>query len=276
MGSLFHQPESLRRLRPDSDFRAVLDRRQALFAEGSSDHLSNCFRYEMQTYLVDLLVRQDKMTMAHSVENRVPFLDRKLVDFTRSISARHLVGTKLALRDPRMRATKVLLKRLAAKLFNDRFAYRAKSGFSLPIAGLFGSPRAARLMEDQILPGIRDRGLINSEVVRGQWKRMTQLDQAAPNRSGSAWRSSSGRRSFSMRARPAGARGAAHRRPSRGAGPRRRRPSDRDDQRAPAKSPRRVLLGGEVTGYMASCWQKLAEQPGIDLHVLHTRNCFSA
>ena len=46
----------------------------------------------MQTYLVDLLVRQDKMTMAHGVENRVPFLDRRVVDFARTLPAEHLVA----------------------------------------------------------------------------------------------------------------------------------------------------------------------------------------
>ena len=46
------------------------------FEEGHADHLSNCLKYDMRTHLVDLLVRQDKMTMGHGVENRVPFLDR--------------------------------------------------------------------------------------------------------------------------------------------------------------------------------------------------------
>ena len=74
----------------------------ALFHEGGGDHLSNCLKYEMQTYLVDLLVRQDKMTMAHGVENRVPFLDRRVVDFARTLPAEHLVGganRRLAMRD---------------------------------------------------------------------------------------------------------------------------------------------------------------------------------
>jgi hypothetical protein len=177
MASLFEQPGGLRGLRPDADFAPVLERRRALFAEGQSHHLDNCFRYEMQTYLVDLLVRQDKMTMAHSVENRVPFLDRKLVEFTRSIPYRHLVADSIGLREPRMRGTKVLLKQLAAKLFDERFAYRKKSGFSLPLTDLFAGSRAARLMEDRILPRMRDRGLTDAEVVRGRWKRITQLDQ---------------------------------------------------------------------------------------------------
>ena len=66
------------------------------FNEGGGDHLSNCLKYDMQTYLVDLLVRQDKMTMAHGVENRVPFLDRRVVDFARTLPAEHLVDDSAA------------------------------------------------------------------------------------------------------------------------------------------------------------------------------------
>ena len=79
-------------MRPGADLAPALARRAALFHEGGGDHLSNCLKYEMQTYLVDLLVRQDKMTMAHGVENRVPFLDRRVVDFARTLPAEHLVG----------------------------------------------------------------------------------------------------------------------------------------------------------------------------------------
>ena len=37
--------------------------------------------------MVDLLNRQDKMTMAHSVENRVPFLDKNMVELVASLSS---------------------------------------------------------------------------------------------------------------------------------------------------------------------------------------------
>ena len=168
--SSFQRPEEVVRIRPNANLMPALDRRRALFAEGQSDHLSNCLKYEMQTYLVDLLVRQDKMTMAHSVENRVPFLDRDVVEFARQLEARHLVGESLSLRDSRMRATKVVLKQLARKTFPDPFVYRPKSGFSLPLAKYFASPRGVALMEEQWLPGMRRRGLVDADAVRAQWQ----------------------------------------------------------------------------------------------------------
>ena len=48
-------------------------------------------KYDMATYLPDLLTRQDKMSMAHSIENRVPFLDNEVVDHSFTISQNYLL-----------------------------------------------------------------------------------------------------------------------------------------------------------------------------------------
>lgn len=170
MASLFQRPEQVARVRPEADLSHAMERRRALFGEGRADHLSNCLKYEMQTYLVDLLIRQDKMTMAHGLENRVPFLDRRVVDFARHLPARHLVGESLALRDGRMRGTKIVVKELARRTFDDQFVYRPKSGFSLPLAKYFGEARFQALMEDQLLPGMRARGLVDDTAVRQLWQ----------------------------------------------------------------------------------------------------------
>ena len=160
----FQPASKLARLRPSADLAPALARRMAIFNEGGGDHLSNCLKYDMQTYLVDLLVRQDKMTMAHGVENRVPFLDRGVVDFARTLPPEHLVGdptaTSAALAYPSlgeagMRSTKVVVKELARRTFDDAFVYRPKGGFNLPLSQYFRSTRFTELMEDQLLPGMQ-------------------------------------------------------------------------------------------------------------------------
>jgi asparagine synthase (glutamine-hydrolysing) len=181
--SLFQPPSKLTRLRPDADLAAVVARRGQIFREGRGDHLSNCLKYEMQTYLVDLLVRQDKMTMAHGLENRVPFLDRRVVEFARRLPAEHLVGQSLPLGAAGRRGTKVVVKDLASRTFDESFVYRPKSGFSLPLAQYFRSQRFVELMEDRLLPGMRDRGLVDVDVVRRSWKRALQ----APATTESFW-----------------------------------------------------------------------------------------
>jgi asparagine synthase (glutamine-hydrolysing) len=181
--SLFQSKSTLAKLRPDATLAPAIARRVALFNEGGADHLSNALKYEMQTYLVDLLVRQDKMTMAHSLENRVPFLDRRVVDFARGLPAEHLVGSSLPIRDAGMRGTKVVVKDLARRTFGESFVYRPKSGFSLPLGQYFRAPRFVEMMEDRLLPGMQRRGLVDVGVVRRQWRRAL----SAPSTTESFW-----------------------------------------------------------------------------------------
>jgi len=168
--SLFQRPDEVIGIRPEADFEQVMVRRRAMFAEGTSDHVSNCIKYEIQTYLVDLLMRQDKMTMAHSVENRVPFLDRNVVSFARKLPTQLLVSNRVARRKAAMRGTKMILKSLARRTFDDGFVYRPKSGFSLPLSRYFDDRRFEILMEERLLPGMRDRGLVKPDAVRQRWK----------------------------------------------------------------------------------------------------------
>jgi len=167
----FQPASKLARMRPGADLSPVLERRTALFNEGGGDHLSNCLKYEIQTFLVDVLVRQDKMTMAHGVENRVPFLDRRVVEFARSLPAEHLVGAPTLNGGHSARSTKVVVKELARRTFDDAFVDRSKNAFNLPLSQYFRSTTFTELMEDQLLPGIRQRGLVSEPAVRALWRR---------------------------------------------------------------------------------------------------------
>jgi asparagine synthase (glutamine-hydrolysing) len=122
----------------------------------------------MRTHLVDLLIRQDKMTMAHGVETRVPFLDRHVIEFARSLPATHLVGPSSL---TGARTTKVVVKELAQRSFDAEFVHRRKSAFNLPLAQYFRSAAFVTLMEDRLLPGMRSRGLVDVGVVRRWWRR---------------------------------------------------------------------------------------------------------
>ena len=154
----FHSEARLAKLRPAADLRPAIEKRRAVFHEGGADHLSNCLRYDMQTHLGDLLLRQDKMAMAHGVENRVPFLDQHIVDFARALPAEHL-------------ASKAVVKELARRTFDEAFVGRRKFAFNLPLAQYFRSPAFVTLMEERLLPGMRSRGLVDVQVVRRWWRR---------------------------------------------------------------------------------------------------------
>lgn len=82
--------------------------------------------YEFHHRLPELLLmRVDKITMAHSIEARVPFLDYRLVEFTLNLpdTIRIADGT----------TTKVLLKRAAERILPHHIVYRKKQGFAAPI-----------------------------------------------------------------------------------------------------------------------------------------------
>jgi asparagine synthase (glutamine-hydrolysing) len=80
---------------------------------------------ETRFYLVnDMLTKVDRMSMAHSLEARGPFLDHKLVEWAAGIPM-HL---KL-----RRGTTKFLLKRLAMRYLPPEIPYRSKQGFEIPL-----------------------------------------------------------------------------------------------------------------------------------------------
>jgi asparagine synthase (glutamine-hydrolysing) len=80
---------------------------------------------DLKSYLCDnLLVKIDRMSMANSLEARVPYLDRELVELAFQVPGTFKVsGGK----------TKVLLKRAAARYVPRECVYRPKEGFSIPI-----------------------------------------------------------------------------------------------------------------------------------------------
>ncbi len=74
----------------------------------------------------DVLARTDRATMAYSIEARVPFLDRRVVELANGLSERECVRI---LRPER----KALLKRIAASKVPRSTVYRKKRGFNLPV-----------------------------------------------------------------------------------------------------------------------------------------------
>lgn len=83
---------------------------------------------DQHTYLVSILNRQDKMSMAASVESRVPLLDYRIVEFANGLPDSHRQAG---------RQTKLILKRVAERYLPREVIYRRKSGFGVPIAEWF-------------------------------------------------------------------------------------------------------------------------------------------
>ena len=88
---------------------------------------------DQKTYLVELLMKQDQMSMACSIESRVPFLDHTFVEF----SSRIPDGLKI-----RKGTQKYILKKAVEDLLPHDIIYRKKMGFPTPLRSWLMDPRA--------------------------------------------------------------------------------------------------------------------------------------
>jgi asparagine synthase (glutamine-hydrolysing) len=129
-----------------------------LLRETDAGSLLNQLLYvDLFTYLHELLMKQDQMSMAASIESRVPFLDHQLVEFTATLPER------LKLRG---RTTKYVLRRAMRDFLPDEILTRRKMGFPVPIGSWFRG--AHRSILDEFVLGERatGRGLFDPSYVR--------------------------------------------------------------------------------------------------------------
>ena len=162
-------------LKNDFSYERAAQSRKDIFGKLSGSPFDRQVKYDMLTYLPDLLTRQDKMSMAHSIENRVPFLDNDVVNHSFRIPEEYLIRR----RAPESSNTeKYLLKRLCASVFGNAFAFRDKMGFGIPLREFMNQPDFNAYLHESILPGIERRGMLNIELVRGWLKDINRIGSA--------------------------------------------------------------------------------------------------
>lgn len=147
-------PELVERLKtndPHADSRRYLD------AVPGADLLERILYADCKTYLHGLLMKQDKMSMAASLESRVPFLDHELVELTARLPHR--------LKLHRMRTTKYVLRRSMEGVLPKAILSRPKLGFPVPIDAWFRGPYRSVVDEYVLGERARARGLFNRAYV---------------------------------------------------------------------------------------------------------------
>lgn len=105
------------------------------------EYINHSLYFEAKTFLHGLLVVDDKLSMAHSLETRVPFLDNDLVDFAQKIPVKFKLGNlnKVIKMDEneigKMQKTndgKVILRKAMSKYIPEDINKAVKQGFSSP------------------------------------------------------------------------------------------------------------------------------------------------
>jgi asparagine synthase (glutamine-hydrolysing) len=128
----------------------------AHWEKSSGDLLHRLLSTDIHTYLVELLMKQDQMSMAASIESRVPFLDHELVEFTARIPAKYSV---------RGLSGKQILKSAAEDLLPHSIVHRTKLGFPTPWAHWLAGPQLDTIENMLIEPRTKERGLVKPVAV---------------------------------------------------------------------------------------------------------------
>ena len=173
--SAFGSIEAARKVYPDFKISKAISDRKSILKKTDGSGLLQQRKYEIQTYLPELLLRQDKMSMAHSIENRVPFLDNKLVSLALNIRDEKLVEIADKNRQSK-NETKIILKELCSKLFDKDFAYRDKCGFGIPEVEFINSKEAQKMWNESIRDSIKNRGVFDIEAIDYMMKNNKTLD----------------------------------------------------------------------------------------------------
>ena len=164
METAYMTPALAKKLIPKFNKEIAIGNRRLLYQSLSGSMFDRQVKYEMHSFLPDLLIRQDKMSMAHSIENRVPFLDNDVVEKSFTIPEKYLLLKK----SPEGNNTeKYLLKKMTAGIFGTDFAFRQKMGFGIPVREFFLNKKFSEYLNDKILRGIGERGLFNYKLVSG-------------------------------------------------------------------------------------------------------------
>lgn len=122
----------------------------------SDDLIDRMLYNDFHNMLPSILRTEDRMSMAHSIESRVPFLDNRLIDFAASIeSAEKVVGDE----------PKWILKRAAAGRVPQSIIERSKQGFSAPIDSWFSGALQQEIRQFLLGERTRSRGYFSMDYI---------------------------------------------------------------------------------------------------------------
>ena len=130
---------------PYDVFKNVFLYNKDLKYNSPEDHIANSLYFEAKTFLPALFVVGDKLAMAHSLEERFPFMDNDLVDFAQKIPIKYKLGNleqmkvidenetaKLRKFQMQFDDGKNVLRKAMSSLIPEQIINRKKQGFSAP------------------------------------------------------------------------------------------------------------------------------------------------
>ena len=199
-------------------FRSVMNGHYQA-ASTPADYVNRSLYFEIRTFLHGLLLVEDKLSMAHSLETRVPFLDNDLVDFALRLPVKYKLRNlnevvRLNENEPGAKTLryfnetgdgKLLLRRVLGRYVPQDYANGAKQGFSAPDASWFKGesidyikdalfdkhariydyiqPETAKRMLQEHFSGAQNRRLLIWSLLCFEWWCKIFLDGQSPAQS---------------------------------------------------------------------------------------------
>ena len=141
----------------------------SLYKTDSSDPIDQILDSFCRLWLVeDLLMKADKMTMANSLEARVPFLDHRLIEFASTLPT-HLKVSK--------NTTKYILREYAKDIIPENIINRPKKGFSIPVYKWLQDD-LSEWAKDLIINS-QELKILNKELILKEFNNLKNNPQAA-------------------------------------------------------------------------------------------------
>ena len=145
------------------------------------DYVNHSLYFEAKTFLHGVLVVEDKLSMAHGLETRVPFLDNDLVDFAQRIPVRAKLGKldeviridenepgpKIQRYYDKTRDGKLILRTLMRRYVPEEIADAVKQGFSAPDASWFRGESIDYVRRTLMGPSARIFAFLDRGAVQG-------------------------------------------------------------------------------------------------------------
>lgn len=140
-----------------SDYLKYKERKNEILSSLNSD-FNSVLLTDVQLVLEnDMLVKTDRMSMANSLEVRVPFLCHKIVDFVFSLPAEHKLDGR--------RRKKILMDTFRRELPAEIFS-RKKKGFEVPLLKWFRTELSSMIKDDLLHKEfVKEQGLFNYEEI---------------------------------------------------------------------------------------------------------------
>ena len=154
--------------RPEEYFKPYFDKVAGL------DEPTQLQWVDMHTWMLyDILLKADRMSMANSLELRVPFLDREMLELALSIPQRYRSGKE---------QTKIALRGAALKQLSDSVAKRKKLGFPVPLNDWLRQDKYAAMVREKFTGPVAEQFFNTAELCRllddhvaGRVKNMTKI-----------------------------------------------------------------------------------------------------